>query len=441
MTIEPSKERLTARELRSAWSLLARDERVEGFLLLASEEAEDLFLGLSRLERADLLLGLPPGRRRLWLRLLAPDDAADVLQAVPPQERAALAAMLDDVTHREVNALLAYEEDVAGGLMSPRFARVRPDMSVEEAIRYLRRQADRSLETIYYVYVLDPAQKLLGVVSFRELITARGTDSIADIMKRDLVTVAENTDQEVVSRLIARRDLLAVPVVDEDGRMQGIVTVDDIVDVVQEEATEDAQKFGGVEVLETPYLQTGLASLIRKRTLWLTVLFAGELLTANAMAHFEAEIARAVVLALFVPLIISSGGNAGSQAATLVIRAMALGEVRLRDWWRVMRREFLAGTILGLVLASLGFLRVVVGSELFGDYGPHVGWIALTVGLSLTGVVLWGTLTGSMLPFALRRLGADPASASAPFVATLVDVLGLVIYFSLAEMLLRGRLL
>ena len=253
--------------------------------------------------------------------------------------------------------------------------------------------------------------------------------------------MSDRLDQEAVSHLFAQSHLVAIPVIDDAGRMKGIVTVDDVVDVVQEEATEDAQKAAGVEPLEAPYLEVGMRRMIRKRVGWLSVLFLSEMLTASAMGFFEKEIARAVVLALFVPLIISSGGNSGSQASTLVIRAMALGEVRLRDWWRVVRREIIAGLALGLVLSAIGFLRIVAWEALFHTYGPHYIQIALTVAASLVGVVLWGTLSGSMLPFMLRRLGFDPASASAPFVATLVDVSGLVIYFTCAALILRGTLL
>ncbi len=248
-------------------------------------------------------------------------------------------------------------------------------------------------------------------------------------------------DQEAVAQKFAQSRLLALPVVDAKGRMQGIVTADDVVDVVREEATEDMQKVGGVEALEAPYLEIAMSHMLRKRVGWLCVLFLGEMLTASAMGFFEKEIARAVVLALFIPLIISSGGNSGSQATTLVIRAMALGEVKLRDWWRVIRREFVTGLGLGLVLAVIGFIRIVLWEGLFHTYGPHYVGIAFTVAISLLGVVMWGTLAGSMLPFILRRLGFDPASASAPFVATLVDVSGLVIYFTAAAMILGGTLL
>ncbi|MEK7704707.1 MAG: magnesium transporter [Myxococcota bacterium] len=438
---QAAREPLSVEELVAIWAVLDASDRVDGFRLLEREDAEEFFLGLSPFEQATIVHGVPPRERRLWMRQLPPDDAADVLQEIDPEERASLIALLDDTTRREVSALLAYEEDDAGGLMSPRFARVRPDMTVDEAISYLRRQARDRIETIYYAYVLDTAQRLLGVVSFRELFAAPGDKPVREVMTTDLITVPEDMDQEQVSRVFAQHDLVAVPVVDEDGRVKGIVTFDDIVDVVQEEATEDVHKFGGLQALETPYLQTGFLEMVRKRAVWLAVLFLGEMMTASAMAHFEHAIARAVVLALFVPLIISSGGNSGSQAATLVIRAMALGEVRLRDWWRIMQREVLAGLSLGSVLALIGFARIVVWQGLFQTYGPHYLLVAATVSLSLIGVVLGGTLSGSMLPFILRRFGADPASASAPFVATLVDVSGLLIYFNVAALLLGGTLL
>ncbi len=434
-------ERSGAEALEEQWPVLSAEERVEGFLELDRGDAEDFFLALSPRGQAIVLVGVPAAERRLWMRLLAPDDAADVVQELPAERRAELLRLLDEPTRAEVIALLAYAEDDAGGLMSPRFARLRPDMTVDEAISYLRRQAREKLETIYYVYVLDSDQRLLGVVSFRELFAAPGAQPVREIMSDDVVTVPEDMDQEAVARVIAQHDLMAVPVVDPEGRVRGIVTVDDIVDVVQEEATEDIQKLGGMEALDLPYLQTGFLTMVKKRAGWLSVLFVGEMLTASAMGYFQTEISRAVVLALFVPLIISSGGNSGSQAATLVIRAMALGEARMRDWWRVVRREVAAGLSLGAILAVIGLARIVVWEKVFHTYGPHYFEVALTVGFSLLGVVLWGTLTGSMLPMVIRRMGLDPAVASAPFVATLVDVSGLVIYFTAAKVILGGTLL
>jgi magnesium transporter len=278
-------------------------------------------------------------------------------------------------------------------------------------------------------------------MSLRQLFSSPGDKKVSEVMNTDLITVSEDTDQETTGQLLSRHDLIAIPVLDAEGRMKGIVTFDDIVDVVEQEATEDIQKMGGSEALEAPYLQVGLLDMVKKRAGWLSVLFLGELLTATAMGYYEEEIARAVVLAVFIPLIISSGGNSGSQATTLIIRALALSEVRLRDWFRVFRRELLSGLCLGGILGVLGFLRVMAGEAVFGTYGGHAVAIGLTVACSLLGVVLLGTLAGSSLPFLFRRLGFDPASASAPFVATLVDVTGLVIYFSVANLLLRGSVL
>lgn len=377
----------------------------------------------------------------MWLRLLAPDDTADVMQELPLEEREGFLALLDETTRTEVIALLSYAEDQAGGLMNPRYARVRPEMSVDEALSYLRRQARERLETIYYAYVLDAQQHLLGVISFRELFIAPKEKRVREVMQTDVVTVSEQMGQEAVSHVFAHHDLLALPVVDAEGHMKGIVTADDIVDVVQEEATEDIQKIGGMEALDAPYLQIGFAQMVKKRAGWLSALFLGEMLTATAMGYYEHEIERAVVLALFIPLIISSGGNSGSQASTLVIRAMALGEVRLRDWWRVVRRELVAGLVLGTILGLIGLARILLWPTRAQVYGEHYLLVGCTVAVSLVGVVLFGTIAGSMLPFLLRRLGFDPASASAPFVATLVDVSGLIIYFTVASVLLYGVLL
>ena len=447
MSAEPSArsggspQLLRADDLRDAWPVLSRDERLEGLRLLTWSEAEDLVRGLSAREQTEILLATSPQEARAWLRLLPPDDVADVIQATEIDERERLLSLLDDGARREVVALLAYAEDDAGGLMNPRYARLRPEMSVDEAASYLRRQARDHAETLYYVYVLDPDQKLLGVISFRDLFMAPPERTVRDIMHTDVVTAAEEMDQEALSQLFVEHDFIAIPVVDRQGHMKGIVTVDDIVDVVQEEATEDIQKIGGMSALDAPYLDIGFGQMLRKRAGWLAGLFIGEMLTASAMGYFEAQIERAVVLALFVPLIISSGGNSGSQASTLVIRAMALNQLRLRDWWRVVRRELAAGLSLGGILATIGLVRILVWQGLFGLYGDHYILIALTVSGSLMGVVMWGTLVGATLPMLLTKLGFDPASASAPFVATLVDVFGIVIYFTLASLLLHGTLL
>ena len=431
----------TSAELYEAWPVLSLEERVEGFEFLKRDDADDFFLQLNARDRAELLLALPPGERRLWMRLLAPDDAADVIQEAPAEERESMLSLLDDQTRREVKGLLDYAEDEAGGLMNTRYSRLRADMTVDEAISYLRKDARMREKTVYYVFVVDAQEHLHGVVSFRDLLVSPGDRLVQDVMRTDVISAPEDLDQEALSQLFMRHHLLMMPVVDAEGCIKGVVNVNDIVDVVQEEATEDIQKLGAVETLQGPYLQVPLPRMIRKRAGWLAALFLGEMLTATAMGQFEAEIAHAVVLALFVPLIISSGGNSGAQATTLVIRAMALGEVRLRDWWRVIRREVFTGFGLGLILATIGLARILLWQGLFDSYGEHYFLVALTVAFSLVGVVLWGAVAGSILPFILRALGFDPASASAPFVATLVDVTGLVIYFTIAAIILQDTLL
>jgi magnesium transporter len=432
--------RLSVDELRDTWDELSREERLQRFNQLLAAEAQEFFSELGASDQAQLLENMKSSEQRLWTRLLAPDDAADVIQDLPPLMRQQFLLMLDPTVRSEVAALLAYKEDVAGGLMSPRFVRVRPDMTVTEAIAYVRKQAHEA-ETMYYVYVLNAGQQLLGALSFRELFVEPAEKLIRDIMITDLTTVSEHMDQEELGLLFAQEDLLAIPVVDSENRMMGIVTIDDIVDVVEEEATEDIQKMGGSEALTMPYLASSKGEMIRKRAGWLTVLFLSEMLTTSAMGYYQGEIAKAVVLALFVPLVISSGGNSGSQATTLVIRAMALGEVKMRDFWRVFRRELLTGFSLGVILGVIGFVRVSLWEALFHSYGPHYWLIGLTVCCSLILIVLWGSLSGALLPFLLRRLGFDPASASTPFVATLVDVTGLMIYFTVAGVILHGSLL
>jgi magnesium transporter len=436
-----TEEAATATELIDAWAVLDGDERREAWATLAQPEAEDLFLALPTRDQAELLRAMPPEQHRMWLRMLAPDDAADLVQEFPVDDRPGLLAQLDAATRSTVVGLLVYAEDQAGGLMNPHYARLRPEMSVGEAVAYLQRFAREHRHSAYYAYVLDDDQRLLGTVAFRELFAVASDAPIASVMRPNPVTIRDDLDQEEVGRIFAAHHFLALPVVDADGRMKGVVTIDDVVDVVREEATEDIQKIGGTEALDAPYLATEFRSMVRKRASWLAALFLGEMLTATAMGRYEDEIARAVVLALFVPLIISSGGNSGSQATTLVIRAMALGEVGLRDWWRVARRELASGVVLGAILAVIGLLRILVWQHVFHVYGEHYALIATTVAASLVGVVAFGTLAGSMLPFVLRRLGFDPASASAPFVATLVDVTGLVIYFTVASVVLRGTLL
>lgn len=441
MAKNPEPSQRHADELRELWKGLDPGERTEVFEELDREEAAALFVQLEDHEQAQIIDRLERREQRLWLRLLPPDDAADVLQEVDEQRRDAWLELLDEPTRREVTALLAYAEEEAGGIMNPRFAQVPPDMTVDGAIRYLQQQTRQHLETIYYVYVIDENQRLHGVVSFRELFQADTSAHVRDVMIEDVVKVPEKMDQEEVAHLFDVHDLIALPVVDEENRIQGIVTFDDIVDVVREEATEDVQKIGGMEALENPYLDASLWEIVKKRGGWLAILFVGLLMTATAIELYEESLANAVVLTAFIPLIIASGGNSGAQASTLVIRALAVGDVRLDDWWRVLGRECLAGIALGGVLAALGFARVFGWELLFGVYGEHAALVALTVGLSLLGVVVWGTLAGAILPFILEKLDFDPASASVPLLATIVDLSGLLIYFNVAKLVLSGTLL
>ncbi len=432
---------LSLENLLDNWQTLTPSKREEVFAILGRIDQEELFINLSSDYQAELFEEFPHAEKRSWIRLLAPDDIADLIQNLNTDAGAEALKYLDYATLVEVKALMAYAEDEAGGLMNSRFARLRPEMTVEEAIRYLRAQSKSHIETIYYAYVLDRTQVLLGVISLRELFLAKTQSTVSENMNTDLVTVLQDEDQESISKTFSNHNFLAIPVVDELNVMKGIITVDDVVEVIEEEATEDIQKIGGMEALGEPYLDIALSSMIKKRAGWLMALFVGEMFTATAMSHYELDIKKAVVLALFIPLVISSGGNSGSQATTLIIRAMALGEVRLRDWWRVFSRELISGLSLGVILGLIGFCRIMLWPGKETLYGEHYVLVALSVSFSLVGIVLWGTLAGSMLPFLLRRLGLDPATSSAPFVATLVDVTGLVIYFTVASLFLKGILL
>lgn len=423
------------------WPAMSPNEKQEGFSTLSRVEAEELFLTISAHDQSELLLEVSPSERRSWVRLLPPDDVADLIQELDLDYKESILNLLDAQSRREVSALLAFAEDVAGGLMNSQFIRLRPDMTADEAISYLRRQARTSVEVIYYTYVLDAQNLLVGTVSFRELFMAQGQKYVRDIMTTDLITIPLGLDQEEVAKIFSQSQLLALPVVDEWGHMKGIVTFDDIANVLKEEATEDFQKYGGVETLDLPYMKTGILELLRKRVGWLIILFISQMFTASAMSYYSLELEKALVLTLFLPLIISSGGNSGSQASTLIIRAIALGELRLRDWWRVLRREILMGLGLGVILGGIGTLRILFWPNHDTLYGPHFLLVGITVGLSVLGCVLWGTLMGSMLPFFLKRAKLDPATASAPFIATLVDVTGIIIYFTLAGYFLKGTLL
>lgn len=376
------------------------------------------------------------------IEAMSADEQAALFREVDDGARERLMAPLKERTREAIGRLLSYPDTSAGGIMTTEFVAVRASGTVAEVLQHVREVHDEK-ETVYAIYLTDEDGRLQQVISLRELIGA-DPDAVAGELsdRRTPLTVHPQTPREDAARIISRYNLLAVPVVDDARHMVGIVTVDDVIDAMVDELTRDVQKFGGMEALEGPYMQMGIIPMIRKRAGWLSVLFLSEMLTATAMGHFEGEIDKAVVLALFVPLIISSGGNSGSQATSLIIRSMALGEVKLRDWWRVAARELPSGIVLGAILGVLGLLRILVWQAVgWYDYGPHYRLVAATVASALVGVVTFGSLAGSLLPFVLRRLGFDPASASAPFVATLVDVTGLVIYFSVAYVILRGTLL
>jgi len=374
------------------------------------------------------------------LNNMAPDDRTMFLEELPAAATRQLLELLTPAQRSVALTLLGYPEDSVGRLMTPHYVRVREHWTVRQVLDHIRTHGQDS-ETLNVVYVIDENGQLIDDIRIRELLLTAPENRVSDLMDRRFVALKATDEQGAAVAAFRQYDRTALPVTDTGGMLIGIVTIDDVMDVAEAAATKEIQRIGGSEALDEPYMRIGFGRMVRKRAGWLTALFLGEMLTATAMGVFEAQIARAVVLALFVPLIISSGGNSGSQAATLVIRALALGEVGLADWWRIVRREIFAGLALGAILGSIGFLRITLWSAFSDIYGAHWLLVAVTVGSALIGIVLWGTLVGSMLPLLLRRLGFDPATSSAPFVATLVDVTGLVIYFSVAMIILRGTLL
>ena len=410
------------------------------FRILPRSLAADAFEYLSIENQETLLKALAHEEVVGILNEMAPDDRTALLEELPSSSVKQLLTLLTPAERNIAQSLLGYPEESVGRLMTPDYLAVKKDWTTQNVLEYIRRKGQDS-ETLNMLYVVDEKGKLIDDIRLRNILLSEPNQTVENIMDGNFVSLKAFDDREMAVRTFKKYDYFALPVVDSQQHLLGIVTIDDVMDVAEEEATEDIQKFGGMEHIEEPYLKIALHRMARKRTGWLVILFLGEMLTATAMSFFEKEIERALVLALFVPLIISSGGNSGSQAATLIIRAMALGEVTLKDWWRVMRREILSGLILGSVLGIIGFLRIAAWSLFTNIYGPHWLQVAATVAFALLGVVLWGTLSGSMLPFLLKRLGADPATSSAPFVATLVDVTGLIIYFTVASVVLKGTLL
>ena len=453
--VEETRERLEAGPLPESLLALREPDIVDVMNRLSCVEAAEV-MRLLPLALAVRVCDQPTLRRRSTiLEQLDPAIAAKILEGMSADERTAVIRVMSpyqqhqivpkacEQVQREIKQLLRYPPRTAGGIMTTEFVRLRPTMTVEEALRAIKDYA-ADQETIYACYVLDEGSgRLLGAVSLRDLVLADPTARIASVMHRKPVSVGAHQSQKEAAIRISKYNLLAVPVLETDDRVVGFVTVDDVIDVLLEEETERTLRMGAVEpsALDLPYIETPFATMVKKRATWLVILFLGEMLTATAMGYFEDEISKAVVLALFLPLIISSGGNSGSQATTLVIRAMALGEFTLADWWRIAWREVITGSALGAILGIIGFTRIAAWTPFTNVYGAHWLLVAVTGGLSLVGVVAWGTICGSMLPFILKRLGTDPATSSAPFVATLVDVTGLVIYFSVALVVMRGTIL
>lgn len=442
-TIAAETGEFHAADLADIVEALSRENVLALLNALPAERAADVLEYLSDDLRTAILEEMSTPQAARLVAEMTPDDRADALEELEEETYEDILSDLPTAAREETERLLAYEPDTAGGLMTTEFVSVPENTTVEEALAGVRRIARAGRrEAMHAIYATDEQGRLKGVLSLRELLAAPEGAKISDIAWEEVVSITANADREEVVSLTSNYDLVALPVVDESERIVGVITVDDAMDAMAEEHTEDVQKFGGMEALDEPYLQIGFVAMMRKRVVWLIALFVGQMLTTSAMQQFQSQLTQALMLTLFIPLIISSGGNSGSQATSLIIRAMALGEVTLADWWRIARRELPLGLALGLVLGVLGVLRIVVWQQLgLWDYGEHYLLVALTVGATLIGVVAFGSLAGSMLPFLLSRAGLDPASASAPLVATLVDVTGLTIYFSVALFLLSGILL
>lgn len=442
-TIKQELKNLEPFQIAEIISDLEPSDRLFLFRLLSHEAAKETFSHLSHEEQEDIIDGLATNVNEVTglLNDLEPDDRTAFFEELPGEVSQRLVQMLSSKERDIATCLLGYPKDSIGRLMTPEFVAVKPYYTVEEALNHIRRFG-RDSETLNVIYVINDQWKLIDDIRIKEIILASPQQTIEELCDKRFVSLNAYDDQEVAVKIFQDYDRVALPAIDSTGTLLGIVTIDDVMDVVQEENTEDFQKFGGTGGLELSYTRTSLFGMIKKRAGWLVILFLSEMLTASAMAYFDDEIAKAVVLALFVPLIISSGGNSGSQAASLIIRSLALDELKLKNWWYVMRKEILSGLLLGSILGLIGFTRIFIWQETnLYDYGEYWIWIGFSVAISLIFVVLWGTLSGSMIPFLLKRIGLDPATASAPFVATLVDVTGLIIYFSVAALLLGGKLL
>ncbi len=411
--------------LEETWQLLDRariDRQAEIFSFYPIDKQVEMASGVGR-ERMSALI-----------EVMSPDDRVDLLRRLDAEVVESLMPLVTKAERQDIRLLLSFPEGSAGSVMTTEYATLPADITAERAIGLLRQQAP-SRETIYYIYVVDEAHHLIGFLSLRDLILARSSSVVSDIMQRDVMSVRVDQDREEAARELARYDFLAIPVVDGQNRLVGIITHDDVIDVMAAEATEDAQHMGGIVTIEENYLDAPFSTVWRRRALWLSALFLAELFTFTALASFEDAIQAVIALSLFVPLCISTGGNSGSQAATLITRALALGHVGIGDWWRVLRHEILMGLALGLTLGLIAFLRAsITPASVLGNADRWV--LALVIAQSVALICLWGTLVGSMLPLMFRRLGADPGYASSPFVATFVDVTGIMIYFSIAKLYL-----
>jgi magnesium transporter len=420
---------------------LPEDDQVIIFRVLPAALAADVFEYLGIEEQQNLLRAMAHEQVVAILNEMSPDDRTALLEELPSEAARKLIRLLTPDERHVAQSLLGYPEGSVGRLMTPDFIAVNEDWTVQQVLDFVR-QFGRDSETLNIIYVVDEHNKLIDDVRIREFLLRPLSTKVSEIRDRNFVSLKVTDTQEDALNLFRKYDRAALPVLDSNGVLVGIVTSDDMLDVAEEQATEDIQKLGGLEALDEPYTSISFFRMVKKRATWLIILFLGEMLTATAMQGYNGEIEKAAILAMFLPLIISSGGNSGSQATTLVIRAMALGELKLRDWFRVVGKELRAGVALGLVLGVIGFFRISLWQYLhIFDYGQYHWLVALTVGVALVGVVTWGTIGGAMLPFLLRRLGLDPATSSAPFVATLVDVTGLIIYFNVALLILRGTLL
>lgn len=441
------KEHLKARletwlpiELADFCNDLSPTKQAMIFHVIDREQAYQTFELLDLYSQVLLLDVLRNRQVQLILNDMSADNRTALLEQLEPDRLNRLLKLLTQKERRVALSLLGYPEDSIGRLMTPDYIAVNQDWTVSEVLSYIRRTGEKS-ETLDVIYIVDDMGYLIDDIRIGDILLAGDEIIIKELLDGKYNSLLVTDDEEVAVKSFSNTTRVALPVTDAGGLLLGIITVDDVLDLAKKEDTEDIQKIGAVEALEDPYMDVSLRGMVRKRAPWLVVLFIGELFTASAMGFFEHEIAKAVVLALFIPLIVSSGGNSGSQAATLIIRALALGEITISDWWRIMRREIITGLILGLILGALGFLRVEVWNQFTNLYGNHGTAIGLTIGVSVTFVVLWGSVMGSMMPLLLKRLGADPATSSAPFIATLVDVTGLIIYFSIAALVLSGKLL